>query len=106
MEAIKKHKLKTLDEDAFLNLIATRKVKDSDLDEKTKKKMEKEQQEMKKAVKEMEQREKNEAKKASTSKVVDPSTQLWTTRYAPQNLKEVCGNKAAVEKLQQWLTDW
>jgi len=38
--------------------------------------------------------------------VFDPSTQLWTVRYAPQNLKEICGNKGQVEKLQQWLHDW
>ncbi|KAF6743059.1 purine nucleotide binding protein [Ephemerocybe angulata] len=107
LEAIKKHKLKTLDEDAFLKLIGTRKVKESDLDEKTKKKMEKERQDMKKAVKEMEKREKAESSKPSAAgKVIDPKTQLWTTRYAPQSLKEVCGNKAAVEKLQQWLEDW
>jgi hypothetical protein len=37
---------------------------------------------------------------------VDPSTQLWTTRYAPQTIKDICGNKAQVEKLQQWLMDW
>ncbi|KAJ3535977.1 hypothetical protein NMY22_g6245 [Coprinellus aureogranulatus] len=106
LEAIKKHKLKTLDEDAFLKLIATRKVKESDLDEKTKKKIEKEREEMKKAAKEMEKREKAEQGTSKAGKGVDPKTQLWTTRYAPQNLKEICGNKAAVEKLQQWLNDW
>lgn len=42
----------------------------------------------------------------SSSKVVDPSTQLWTTRYAPQSLKDVCGNKSAVEKLELWLKEW
>ncbi|KAG2116771.1 replication factor RFC1 C terminal domain-containing protein [Suillus discolor] len=31
---------------------------------------------------------------------------LWTTRYAPQSLKEICGNKGQVDKLQQWLHDW
>ena len=32
--------------------------------------------------------------------------QLWTSRYAPQSLKEICGNKAGVDKLLQWLNDW
>lgn len=99
LAAIAKHKLTTLNEDQFLELIATRKGQGK-LDEKTKKKMEKEQQEIKKAAVEMETREK------STAKSVDPTNQLWTVRYAPQNLKEVCGNKAAVEKLLQWLEDW
>ena len=42
----------------------------------------------------------------SRGKTVDPKTQLWTDRYAPQTLKEICGNKGQVEKLQQWLNDW
>jgi replication factor C subunit 1 len=37
---------------------------------------------------------------------VDASTQLWTDRYAPQSLKEICGNKSQVEKLRAWLRDW
>lgn len=107
LEAIKKHKLKTLDEDGFLNLIATRKgLGDGKIDEKTKKKLEKEQKDIQKAAKEMEKREKEEQKGAHSGKVIDPKTQLWTTRYAPQSLKEVCGNKSAVEKLHQWLVDW
>ena len=36
----------------------------------------------------------------------DLASQLWTTRYAPRTLKEICGNKGQVEKLQQWLHDW
>jgi replication factor C subunit 1 len=96
LEAIKKHNLVTLDEDGFLNLIATRKGLGK-VDDKTKKKMEKEQAEIKKVAKEMESREKKGGNTAS---------QLWTSRYAPQNLKEVCGNKTQVDKLQQWLNDW
>jgi len=41
-----------------------------------------------------------------SSKASDASTQLWTTRYAPQTLKEICGNKGQVEKLQNWLNSW
>jgi len=110
LEAIKKHKLKTLNEDEFLNLIATRKgLGNGVIDEKTKKKLEKEQADIQKAAKEMEQREKAErasSAKASGKASVDPKTQLWTTRYAPQSLKEVCGNKSAVDKLQLWLNEW
>ncbi|KAJ6579462.1 P-loop containing nucleoside triphosphate hydrolase protein, partial [Mycena vulgaris] len=106
LAAIKKHGLKTLDEDGFLKLIATRKGSGK-VDEKTAKKMEKEREAIHTAAKEMEKREKEAAKEqSSSSKTVDPSSQLWTTRYAPQNLKEICGNKTQVEKLQQWLKDW
>lgn len=42
----------------------------------------------------------------SSGKTIDPLTQLWTVRYAPKTLKEICGNKGQIEKLQQWLGDW
>ncbi|PPQ66601.1 hypothetical protein CVT24_006912 [Panaeolus cyanescens] len=107
LAAIKKHGLKTINEDEFLNLIATRKgLGNGKVDEKTKKKMEKEQADILKAAKEMEKREKEEAKEVKSGKAQDPSMQLWTVRYAPQNLKEICGNKGQVEKIQQWLADW
>ncbi|KAA1477467.1 DNA replication factor C large subunit [Dentipellis sp. KUC8613] len=108
LAAIKKHGLATLSEDEFLNLIATRKgpsAKGGAVDEKTKKKMDKEMQAIKEGAKEMEQREKKDGKGKAVGGV-DRSTQLWTDRYAPQSLKEICGNKGQVEKLQAWLHDW
>lgn len=33
-------------------------------------------------------------------------SQLWTTKYAPKAMKEICGNKGNVEKVQEWLRDW
>ena len=99
LASIKKNKLNTLDEDAFLKLIATRIP--AELDEKTIRKIEKERLAIKQAVKDMEKRE-----KMVGSNQRDTSNQLWTDRYAPQTLKEVCGNKGQVEKLQQWLSDW
>ncbi|OJA19091.1 hypothetical protein AZE42_03732 [Rhizopogon vesiculosus] len=112
LTAIKKHNLQTLSEDEFLNLIATREGPGGPggggFDEKTKKKMAKDQDAIKQAAKELEQREKQASKEAekSGSSKHDVSSQLWTTRYAPQSLKEICGNKGQVEKLQQWLHDW
>lgn len=102
LAAIKKNRLNTLDEDGFLNLIATR-VPDV-RDEKLRKKAEKEEEAIKQAAKEMERREKKETKGKASGP--DLSTQLWTDRYAPKNLKEICGNKGQIEKLQLWLHDW
>lgn len=34
------------------------------------------------------------------------STQLWTTKYAPTSLGQICGNKGQVAKIQKWLDDW
>ncbi|KAF9530949.1 purine nucleotide binding protein [Crepidotus variabilis] len=108
LAAIKKHGIKTINEDEFLNLITTRKgLGKGKVHEKTKKKMEKEQEDIKKAAKEMEKREKQgKLEGREGGRVIDPSSQLWTVRYAPQQLKDICGNKGQVEKLQQWLHDW
>lgn len=32
--------------------------------------------------------------------------QLWTTKYAPTSINMICGNKTAVEKIQNWLRNW
>ncbi|KAJ4468171.1 replication factor RFC1 C terminal domain-containing protein [Lentinula aciculospora] len=110
LKAIEKHGLRTLNEDQFLALIATRKGSGKEIDEKTRKKMEKEHEAIKATAKEMEKKEEKAMKEAESgagpSKVIDPSTQLWTTRYAPQSLKDICGNKSPVEKLELWLKDW
>lgn len=35
-----------------------------------------------------------------------PDDQLWTVKYAPAQLNQICGNKTQVEKLQTWLRNW
>lgn len=40
---------------------------------------------------------------ASTPQVL---SQLWTTKYAPMALNQICGNKANVERIQSWLKNW
>lgn len=106
LAALKKHGVDTLTEDGFLELIATRigpSKTGGKLDPKFAKKMEKEEAAIKVAAKALEKAER-QAKKDPTG--VDPTTQLWTTRYAPTTLKEICGNKASIEKLSTWLNDW
>ncbi|OSX60707.1 hypothetical protein POSPLADRAFT_1048084 [Postia placenta MAD-698-R-SB12] len=61
LAAIKKNNLTTLDEDSFLQLIATRVPDPNKLDNKTKKKQEKEEEAIRTAAKEMERREKQTA---------------------------------------------
>lgn len=34
------------------------------------------------------------------------SAQLWTSKYAPAQLSHICGNKAGVERIQNWLRGW
>ncbi|KAI6117459.1 replication factor RFC1 C terminal domain-containing protein [Pisolithus croceorrhizus] len=113
LAAIKKHGLPTLSEDGFLELIGTRVGPTAGLDEKFRKKMEREEEAIRSAAREMEKREIKEMKEAKNSegqpggsKILDMSAHLWTTRYAPKTLKEICGNKGQVEKLRLWLQDW
>jgi replication factor C subunit 1 len=36
-----------------------------------------------------------------------PSTsQLWTSKYAPTMMSQICGNRGQVEKIQNWLKGW
>lgn len=54
------------------------------------------------------------AKKAAASQgasappkpVVPQNAQLLTSKYAPTQLSHICGNKAQVEKIQNWLRNW
>ncbi|GAA5986053.1 hypothetical protein JCM10908_006386 [Rhodotorula pacifica] len=94
LELIKKHKLKTLDEDGFLGLIGNRKADPND-------------------PKLLEAKKKEEAKVKEAAKALtlakdapEHLTQLWTTKYAPQRLTDICGNKGQVEKLKKWLESW
>lgn len=34
------------------------------------------------------------------------SSQLWTSKYAPTAMNQICGNKGQVEKIQNWLKGW
>lgn len=42
---------------------------------------------------------------ADKGKVTEPpvDSRLWTVKYAPTSLNQICGNKTTVEKLQRWL---
>lgn len=130
LKAIKEKNLETVDEDGFLDLI-----RDSEFtpDQKSLDKEKKEMEKIKQQAKELEEREKEEeklrkrkeaalegtgiaAKSVSGDtfeqdtyicrKAAPVSAQLWTTKYAPTNMKEICGNKAPVERLGKWLADW
>jgi hypothetical protein len=35
-----------------------------------------------------------------------PQTDLWTTKYRPAQVKDLCGNKAQIQKLTRWLENW
>ncbi|RFU31885.1 hypothetical protein B7463_g4492, partial [Scytalidium lignicola] len=42
----------------------------------------------------------------TTRKPAPPTSELWTKKYSPTQLNQICGNKAQVEKIQAWLKGW
>ncbi|KAK7977518.1 Replication factor C subunit 1 [Apiospora saccharicola] len=119
---IKANGIKTIDENGLFELIrrlpaggGTGKGA-----EKVREKRQKEEEKIKQQAAEMEREEKarkleaEKARKLAAARGVagpapaaaPPSAQLWTSKYAPTQPQHICGNKAAVEKIQKWLRDW
>ncbi|KAK4555607.1 DNA replication factor C complex subunit Rfc1 [Recurvomyces mirabilis] len=123
LETIKQYGLKTIKEDGLFELIKRLPVNggDSAAAGKMAEKRAKDEAEMRKAADEMDRQEKAvqaaQRSKAATStngkaaasqskgkeSVDGPDNRLWTVRYAPQQLSQICGNKVQVEKLTRWL---
>ncbi|TIA86680.1 hypothetical protein E3P99_03598 [Wallemia hederae] len=109
LQMVKDKNLKTLNEDEFCELIANSKPSE---DPTYLNKVKKEEAKIKKDAEEMEaieQERKSKAKvsaKAPTSNDRSSQSQLWTVKYAPTQLKDICGNKGQVEKISNWLKNW
>lgn len=120
LETIQLHNLKVINEQGLFELIKRLPANggDSTAAEEQAKKRKKEEDNIRKAAEEMEQQERaklaaakpnpqaNGSSSQSSAKApaaADPSSQLWTVRYAPQSVNQICGNKAQVEKLGRWL---
>lgn len=43
---------------------------------------------------------------ASPKREIPDSEKLWTVKYAPRELSQLCGNKGQVNKLRSWLSAW
>ncbi|WWD09050.1 hypothetical protein V865_007170 [Kwoniella europaea PYCC6329] len=116
LKTIKEKKIPTMTEDEFFEFIRSR--KGGQLDDKQIKARQAEEKKIQQQALEMEKREKEEEKDRkrkeralegtgiAAKKTTPASAQLWTTKYAPQNLREICGNKTVVERLGTWLKDW
>lgn len=120
---IKSHGIKTIDENGLFDLI--RKLPayggSGKGAQKAQEKKKAEEEKVKKQVAEMEAEEK--ARKAEAAKAAKkaaaaggpaagkapaaaPPVQLLTSKYAPTQISHICGNKAQVEKIQNWLRNW
>ncbi|KAJ1922247.1 DNA replication factor C complex subunit Rfc1 [Mycoemilia scoparia] len=40
------------------------------------------------------------------SKEAAAISELWTDKYKPKSIKEICGNKSGIEKIKIWLESW
>lgn len=122
LEMIKEHNLAVINEDGLFALIERRPANggDSKAGAEAEAKKEKENERIRKAAEEIDNQERAAAaaakSKAQANGQTDskgskgkasaqgPDTRLWTVRYAPQQLSQICGNQAAVGKLQRWLS--
>lgn len=122
LQTIKENKIKTINEEGLFELIKRLPANGGDskaaaqFEEKQKAEAEK----IKQMAAEMEKEERRKGGaggaglskstpskdkgKASTAEAVD--SRLWTVKYAPTQLSQICGNKTAVEKLQRWLRNF
>lgn len=119
---IKEHGIKTINEEGLFELIRRLPAGGGGGKgaEKVRQKRKEEEDKIKKQAAEMEQEEKKkraEEEKARKTALArgatsaaqaaqPPSAQLWTVKYAPTQASHICGNKAAVERIQKWLKGW
>ncbi|KAH6622791.1 replication factor RFC1 C terminal domain-containing protein [Chaetomium tenue] len=121
LRKIKEHGIKTIDEEGLFYLIKTMPANGGSGKgaEKAKQKQEAEEKKIRDEAARMEKEEQarkaeaeKAAKKAAAARGGPPPaptrvlSQLWTTKYAPTQLNQICGNKANVERIQGWLDKW
>ncbi|KAF3084463.1 hypothetical protein TWF569_006962 [Orbilia oligospora] len=104
LETIRELKLKTIDEDGLFALISKLPAHggDSTAAQAAAKKAKDEEKKIQEIAKEM----KPNISVAPGKEAKDPNSQLWTVKYSPSTMKEICGNKGQVDKLQKWLQNW
>ncbi|KAK0705381.1 replication factor RFC1 C terminal domain-containing protein [Lasiosphaeris hirsuta] len=121
LRKIQEHGIKTIDEEGLFYLIKTMPAHGGGGKgaEKAKQKREEEEKKVREEAEKMEREEKarraeveKAAKMAAAARGVTPPvqakplSQLWTSKYAPTALNQICGNKANVERIQAWLKNW
>ena len=120
--------IKTINEDGLFDLIRKLPANGGDgkAAEKNMEKKKVEEKKIKRDAEEMEMEEKRKIKQAEMAAeerqkqvaakgasaarplraAILPSSQLWTSKYAPSSLSQICGNKGQVEKIGAWLRNW
>ncbi|CAO1614404.1 unnamed protein product [Sympodiomycopsis kandeliae] len=107
IKSIEKNGIKILNEDGLLDLIRSRSQVEPDAA--AMKKIQAEEAKIQKAAKTMEVAGGGASighKGSATSKAELDMHTLWTTKYAPTQLKDLVGNNTAIDKLKTWLEAW
>lgn len=119
--------IKTINEDGLFELIRRLPANGGD-GKAAEKNMEKKKAEEEKIKREAEEIEKEERRKAAEAekaakeaqrqaalkgstargpvRPTPPTSQLWTSKYNPTMMSQICGNRGQVEKIQNWLKGW
>ena len=123
VQKIKKNKVKAITEDGFIQLLQSMPAEGGDGESAMEARRKREAEE-RKIIKEAESEERKaraEEKAASQPQIkseVDPSRaespkriipnseKLWTVKYAPNDIVQLCGNKGQINKLKTWLSNW
>lgn len=118
LEVIKKNNIKTINEEGLFKLIKTLPPAGGEgkAAAKAAEKKEKEEQKIRDMAAEMEKNDRiaggaggasasgaGVAKTTSSVPKDGPDNRLWTVKYAPSSMSQICGNKGQVEKLERWL---
>lgn len=118
LENIKKLGIKAINEDGFRQLIAGMPAEGGEgaAAEKARQKIEEQEKQALREAEEMVKQEKERAKRISEARKsgeqirdaekIEEAHKLWTVKYAPSNLQQICGNKSSVLKLKNWLSNW
>ncbi|KAG9304278.1 hypothetical protein G9A89_019840 [Geosiphon pyriformis] len=107
IEKAQELKIKTLNEDELFELIKTSVGKEAEVTPSKKGKKKSDEASLDKPEKVLP----TQSHSARLSSVQSPphtasNKQLWVEKHKPNSLKDLCGNKALVEKLQTWLREW
>lgn len=123
VQKIKKNKIKAITEDGFIQLLQSMPAEGGDGESAMEARRKREAEE-RKIIEEAESEERKaraEEKAASQPQIkskVDPSRaespkriipnseKLWTVKYAPNDIVQLCGNKGQINKLKTWLSNW
>lgn len=124
LRKIQELSLKTINEDGLLELLRIMPANGGD-SKAAEMSIKKQELEMEKVIRDAEEMEREENQKIREAEMVvklapsqqkssahliprpvASSSQLWTTKFAPTSINQICGNKSSVEKIQNWLKGW